>query len=90
MPPRAKKTASRRAPKRRKPGFRAGIAAAALIALGLGAMHLQAKVVHVRSAEVVIDDLPEAFDGTRVLFASDFDFTSSADARQAERLFRKL
>ncbi|MBQ9951123.1 MAG: hypothetical protein IJO98_03145 [Clostridia bacterium] len=90
MPPKAKKTASRRAPKRRKPGFRAGIAAAALIALGLGAMHLQAKVVHVRSAEVVIDDLPEAFDGTRVLFASDFDFTSSADARQAERLFRKL
>lgn len=64
----------------------------ALILLGglLGWMHLQARVVHLRRAEVYLSDLPAGMDGATALFLSDFNLRSASDARACERLMKKL
>ena len=77
-------------PKRKRRGWRAGAAACALLALGVGAMHLGARTVHVRYANVALEDLPASFDGTTVLFASDFDLCGLNTAADVERLFDQL
>lgn len=84
-----KKTAPPRRSRRRW-GWRLGVAAVGLIALGTGALHLNARIVHVRYAEVALEDLPAGFDGTTVLFASDFDLCGLNTADTADRLFDRL
>lgn len=80
-----------RAPKPRKRiGWRIGAAALALLALGTGAMYMNARTVHVRYAEVWLEDLPAGFDGTKVLFASDFDLCGLNTAEDAAALFDRL
>lgn len=64
--------------------------AAALIAAFGGRMHLQARVVHLRRAEVYLSDLPASLDGTTALFLSDFNIRGASDARACTRLMKKL
>ena len=77
-------------PKRRRWGRR--IALAALVAaLGFaGWMYLNARIVHVRYAEVRLGDLPASFDGATILFVSDVDLCGSNSAAVSESLFRRL
>lgn len=63
---------------------------AALLAGLLGWMNLQAHITHLRRAEVYLPDLPAAFDGTTLLYLSDFNIRSAADARACTRLMQKL
>lgn len=67
------------------------ILAALLLPGGLlGWMYMNASVVRVRPAEVYLPDLPAAFDGTTVLYVSDVNIRSAADAEACARLMEKL
>ena len=65
------------------------IAVAGLLIL-LGWMSFQASVIHVRRATVRLADLPAAFDGTTILYASDLDMNGLFDARRMIRAFEPL
>ena len=85
------KQTKKAAPKRprRRIGWRIGVAALGLIALGAGALHLNARIVHVRYAEVALEDLPASFDGTKILFASDIDLCGlNTPARAADAVMK--
>ncbi len=75
-------------------GGRAALAtfAALLLALALacGAAALNAGIVRVRRAEVQLRDLPAAFDGKTVLYASDFDLCGVNTAKKSAALLQKL
>lgn len=71
-------------------GWRIALIFLALLALLVGWMHVSARTVHVRRAEVRVPDLPAAFEGTTILFASDIDLCGVNTARQTERLFDEL
>lgn len=75
---------------RKRIGWRLGVAALGLLALGAGALHVNARIVHVRYATVALEDLPGSFDGTTVLYASDFDLCGLNTAADADRLFERL
>ena len=75
---------------RRRWGWRIALAFVCLLALGTGALHVNANIVRVRYAEVALEDLPASFDGTTILFASDFDLCGLNTAKNAERLFGRL
>lgn len=64
------------------------IAAGLLILLGW--MLFQASVIHVRRATVRLADLPEAFDGTTILYASDLDMNGLFGAQRMIRAFEPL
>ena len=63
-----------------------------VIALGMfiGYGAFNANTVYVRYAEVVLDDLPSAFDGCRVLFVSDIDLCGINSPEKSAKLFRRL
>lgn len=79
-----------------KPRRRAGrllpafLIAALLLGGFFGWMNLQARVTHLRRAEVYLPDLPAAFDGVTLLHVSDLNIRSAADARACTRLMQKL
>lgn len=75
---------------RRRWGWRIALAIACLVALGAGAMHVNANIVRVRYAEVALEDLPTGFDGKTILFASDFDLCGLNTAGNMRRLFGRL
>ena len=66
--------------------------AALLLALAcaFGAAALNAGVLRVRRAEVELRDLPAAFDGATILYASDIDLFGMNAAAKAEQLFEQL
>lgn len=68
------------------------ITAALLIVLtvtaGVGAVN--ATIVRVRRCEVVLPDLPPAFDGTRLLYASDIDLCGLNTPHRGGELFHQL
>lgn len=64
------------------------IAAALAIVLLIGAMN--ASRVEVRRAEVRLKDLPAAFDGRTLLYASDIDLCGLNTAAKSADLFRRL
>ena len=80
------------APRKRR--FRPGLAFGMTVVLALGGltgwMSLNASTVHVRYADVTLPDLPDAFDGTTVLFASDLDLCGLRTAEDVGRLFDRL
>lgn len=53
-------------------------------------MYFQARLTHLRRAEVYLEDLPAAFDGTTLLYLSDLNIRSASDARACARLMDKL
>lgn len=63
-----------------------------LLAMGalFGWMTLQARLTHLKSAYVYLEDLPPQMDGTTVLYVSDVNIRSAADASGAKRLMKKL
>ena len=73
---------------------RIALAAVLLVALLLGGLYgwmaLQARITHVRKAVVYLDDLPQALDGTTVLYVSDLNIRGEGDARRTQRLMNKL
>lgn len=76
------------AKKRRKPH----ILTAALILLSVlyAFMYAQAQVVHVEYADVYLKDLPEQFDGIKLLYVSDLHITSEGDVRKTQALMEQL
>ena len=87
---------ARRRKKNRKMGrggrFALGAFLALLLALTLfiGGAALNASVVRVRRAEVELRDLPPAFDGKTILYASDIDLCGLNTAKKSGALFAKL
>ena len=73
---------------------RIALAAVLLVALLLGGLYgwmaLQARVTHVRKAVVYLEDLPQAMDGTTLLYVSDLNIRGEGDARRTQRLMNKL
>ena len=57
-------------------------------AIGIGA--LNADIVRIRRAEIVLPDLPRGFDGTTILYASDIDLCGLNTARKAAALMDSL
>lgn len=76
--------------KRQHWAWKVCLALVCLLALFFVYMYGNARLVHVRYTTVYLRDLPTAFEGTTVLFAADIDAKSTADARAAARLFRRL
>lgn len=85
-----KKKVSNLTKKKRRIGLKLGIAAIGILALGLGALHVNSRIVHVRYANVKLEDLPASFDGTKVLLASDIDLCGLNTADGMDRLFAQL
>ena len=90
MAAKQKKNAKKTEKPRRRIGWRIGVIMLGLLALGAGALHVNSRIVHVRYANVRLEDLPPSFDGTKVLFASDFDICGLNTAANIEQLFDKL
>ena len=80
----------------KKPGkggkiaLRIFIAVAMALALALGIGVLNANVVRIRRAEVILSDLPPAFDGVTALYASDIDLMGMNTPEKAGALFENL
>ena len=80
----------------KKPGKAGKIALTAFVALllalcalvGIGA--LNAGIVRIRRAEVVLPDLPAGFDGATLLYASDIDLCGLNTPDKAGKLFDRL
>ena len=83
----AKKRAGR---KKRRWGWKIALALVLLLMAALLALCAAARVVHVRYATVYLRDLPPAFEGTTLLFVSDIDAHSAADARAAAKMMEAL
>lgn len=67
------------------------LALAGLALLGFfGWMALEAHLVHLCHADVYLEDLPRAFDGSTVLYISDWNIGSASDVSASVRLMRKL
>jgi len=57
---------------------------------GLGWMHFQARLTHLKQAELYLEDLPAAMDGTTLLYLSDLNIRSAADRHACTRLMKQL
>lgn len=64
------------------------------LVIGIGALFgyaaLNANIVHVRYAEVVLNDLPKAFDGCKLLFVSDVDMCGINSPEKSAKLMGRL
>ena len=69
-------------------GVFAALFLSVLIVAGIGIVN--AEIVHIRRAEVVIADLPPAFDGVTLLYASDIDLCGLNTASKSGTLFNRL
>ena len=76
--------------KRRSWKLRLLLFACIAIAAFFGYMHIQARLVRLCHAELYLADLPAQMDGTTILFVSDLNIQSAAEAAQMRRLFGKL
>lgn len=78
----------------KKPRRRAGAIIGAIVVLAVlglvGGMYLNARVVHVRRAEVRLKDLPASLDGTTLLYLTDLDLCGANTAGRAASLLKKL
>ena len=84
---------AKRNPKIGRGGRIALIAFTALLlalALAVGGGMINANVLHIRRAEVQLQDLPAAFDGVKLLYASDIDLCGLNTAGKSAALFEEL
>lgn len=81
------KTAGRRKRRFLKPAF---LLALSLVCGFMGYMSVQAHIVHLRSVEVYLPDLPAGLDGSTILYISDFNLKNASEARDASRIMEKL
>lgn len=74
--------------------FRGALGAVMLVIFLLGGffawMAGSAHVTRLRYAQVYLEDLPAAFDGTTLLFISDVDICNAADSAASVKLMKKL
>ncbi len=85
------RTAKRRSKARGRRHILPALLLALLIPGGFfGWMYTSAALVHVCPAEVYLPDLPAQFDGTTLLYISDVNVRSDADARASVHLMEKL
>lgn len=61
-----------------------------VICIFLGLMYGNASITHLRYAQVYLEDLPEAFNGTKLIFISDFNIRNANEERACERMMQKL
>jgi len=78
----------------RRPARRIALKLIAAFAIALlllaGYMFIRARTVHIRFATVTLEDLPEAFNGTKILYVSDIDLFGTNSAAAADKLFERL
>lgn len=88
------KRAKKQEQKRRRIGRRAALAGLLCCALALGGllgyMGVQARAVHLCSADVYLADLPAGLDGVTLLLVSDLNIRNGADAARCRSIFSKL
>ncbi len=77
-------------PRRGRVALAALLLVMALVVGFFGWMAIQARVTHVRSAVIYLEDLPAGLDGATALFVSDIDIRGKGDAKRAARLMRRL
>ncbi|MBQ8507431.1 MAG: metallophosphoesterase [Clostridia bacterium] len=85
-----KSKSGRKPSKRRSRLLPALLIALVLVGGCLGWMHMQARVTHLRRAELYLPDLPSGMDGATLLFVSDLNIRNGSDARACARLMDKL
>lgn len=86
-----KKSVQKKRIKRRKsPAFAIFMVLALALCGFFGWMHLQARLTHLRPAEIYLADLPRAFEGTKILYISDLKLQSAEDANHAKQLMTRL
>ena len=80
--------------KAKKKTIRPGVWIALIIALAvigfIGWMAAQANTIHLMRATVYLEQLPESFEGTTLLYASDIDLGGITTAAKAAALFHRL
>jgi len=91
----ARKKAEKQADKRRKRGRMRFAGPAMLLvffacALFFGWMRFNAEIIRLEYADVYIEDLPAAFDGSTILYISDLNIASGADARACMNSLEEL
>ena len=88
MPARQTRPAARR--KKHGWGKRIALLLLCLLFLLIAYMHIQARTVHVRYASVALRDLPEEFDGTKILYITDLNLLGSNTPGAALALLERL
>ena len=75
-----------------KKKWRLKLLMAMLVALAalFGWMIIEANVIHVEFADVYLEDLPEAFQGTRILYLSDLHVSNLCPPDKAAALVNQL
>lgn len=89
----ARKARKKQNKKRTRGGWIAlKILAVMLIMMGitLGYAYFNASTVHVRYAEITLKDLPDVFDGSKVLFVSDIDLCGTNSPEKSAKLMQRL
>ncbi|MGX8706167.1 MAG: hypothetical protein ACSW8J_06280, partial [bacterium] len=66
------------------------LAFAVIVAVFLVGMCVRGNIVHVMRATVYLADLPRAFEGRTILYATDIDIGSDTSPAKAANLFRRL
>lgn len=61
-----------------------------LVGITLGYAYFNASTVHVRYAEITLKDLPDVFDGSKVLFVSDIDLCGTNSPEKSAKLMQRL
>ena len=89
-----KKQAKKQRKKAVRRRFSGALGAVMLVIFLLGGffawMAGSAHVTRLRYAQVYLEDLPAAFDGTTLLFISDVDIRNAADSAASVKLMKKL
>lgn len=80
----------RKKDKKRGHGWIVALAIVACLAGFAGYMAINAATLHVMRATVALEDLPPAFEGKRLLFASDIDLVGINTPKRAAAAFRQL
>ena len=76
--------------KNKAPWLWGWLAFAAIVAVFLIGLWVRGNIVHVMRATVYIADLPRAFEGRTILYATDIDIGSDTSPAKAANLFRRL
>ena len=87
---RSKKTAPRKKARGRRWGAWVFAFLALVVCAAVLAMHISASVVHVQYAQVYLQDLPAAFEGTKLLFVSDIHLMGVNTPQRAKKLMESL
>lgn len=87
---RSKKAASRKKTRGRRWGAWAFAFLALAACTAVLAMHISASIVHVQYAQVHLQDLPAAFEGTKLLFVSDIHLMGINTPERSAKLMESL